>query len=91
MPKRKFSVTTYGAPVASITQSDHRFRNPGDYVSILNRGAKTTGEEKGSLNPIKAHGYQMFDHTSETNSGGWVIDKHFQPQPQYNAPMSPME
>ena len=56
MPERNFTVSTYGAPVASMKQSDNRYRNPGDYISILDRGAKITGEEKPSLNQLKAHG-----------------------------------
>ena len=48
VPERNFTVTTYGALVASITQSDNRFRNLGDNISILDFGTKTTGEEKGS-------------------------------------------
>ena len=45
-PHRTFKTTTYGAPVASITQPDNinnnSFRNYDDPVSMLDRGATTT-------------------------------------------------
>ena len=90
MPERNFTVSAYGTPTVSFTQSDNRYRNPREYISILDRGAKITGEEKPNSNPLKAHGYDNFNPTSETNNNGWVIDKQFKPQPQYNAPMTPM-
>jgi len=94
LPERKFTTSTYGAPTISLTpapENSQRYRNPGDPVSILDRGTIKTPETKPSLNPLTAHGYGNFTHTSESNSNGWVIDKQFKPQPQYNRPMQPLE
>ncbi len=41
-PDRKFKSNTYGAPVASLSGADNRFRNYFDPVSILDRGADNT-------------------------------------------------
>ena len=90
MPDRNFTVSTYGAPTVSFTQSENRFRNPGDPISLLDFGTKTTEDEQPSLNQLKAHSYQHFNHTSETSNNGWVTDKQFTPQPQYNAPAQPI-
>jgi hypothetical protein len=48
-PERTFKTNTYGAPVASITTPDnvdnHRYRNYGDPVSLLDRGAETNSKQ----------------------------------------------
>lgn len=56
----KYDTTTYGAPVYDpLGQSKgKRYRTYGDYVSIFDRGAKSTGF---SFNPLKAHSYENYD------------------------------
>jgi hypothetical protein len=57
---RNLNVTTYGAPVASISQSSNRYRNPGDPISILDGGTVDTPEAKPSSNPFEAHSFNCF-------------------------------
>lgn len=65
--------TTYGSPTVSIGNEPNaqRYRNAGDPVSIMDRGAKTIGS---SLNPLGAHSYKNAQYTSG-NSDGWLIGK----------------
>ena len=37
----------------------NRWRTSGDFISILDRGAKTV--DLGLANPLKAHGYDQYD------------------------------
>ena len=70
-PERDYNVTTYGSPNLSLFNHAHvsRYRNAGDPISILDRGAKTIGS---SLNPFEAHSYKNSTYTSG-DTGGWVI------------------
>ena len=53
---QNYNVNTYGAPVASFTNSGNRYRNNYDPVSILDSGAQTSINI--GLNP---HTYDNFD------------------------------
>ena len=70
-PERNYKVTTYGSPDVSLVNNTDvsRYRNAGDPISILDRGAKTIG---GSLNPFEAHSYKNSTYTSG-DTGGWII------------------
>ena len=61
-PDRKFKSNTYGAPVASLSGADNRFRNYFDPVSILDRGADNTLHV--GFNP---HSFVNFDTEKVTN------------------------
>ena len=61
-PERKFKSNTYGAPVASLTGADNRFRNYFDPVSILDRGANN--KVRVGLNP---HDFSNFDQNKVSN------------------------
>ncbi len=61
-PDRKFKSNTYGAPVASLTGADNRFRNYFDPVSILDRGANN--KVRVGLNP---HDFSNFDQNKVSN------------------------
>lgn len=66
--------TTYASPTVSTGNEPNaqRYRNAGDVVSVLDRGAKVMG---GNLNPLEAHSYKNSTNTSG-NSDGWLIGKH---------------
>jgi pimeloyl-ACP methyl ester carboxylesterase len=77
-PDRTFKTTTYGAPVKSITTPDNidnkRFRNIGDPISILDRGA--TNAIAPSL--LKNLALLITDNNSVTTAGvlGQLLDNH---------------
>jgi hypothetical protein len=85
---RNLNVTTYGAPVASITQSSNRYRNPGDPISILDSGTVKTPEAQYNLNPLKAHAFTNFSNVSQKDTG-W-FKNNSDPKNTYMAPMRPM-
>ena len=81
-----FKTTTYGGPIKSITAPDgehhRRFRNIGDIIFILDRGA-TTGIKASLIqnlithdDPIKASTvvYQALDNHSYDGFGNQQID-----------------
>ena len=51
----------YGSPFIDLgfKQHENRFRTSGDFISMLDRGAKTV--DLGLVNPLKAHGYDQYD------------------------------
>lgn len=51
----------YGSPFVDFgfTKHENRWRHPGDFISILDRGAKTV--DIGLVNPLKAHSYDKYD------------------------------
>ena len=51
----------YGSPFIDLgfEQHENRFRTSGDFISMLDRGAKTVN--LGLVNPLKAHGYDQYD------------------------------
>ena len=56
-PERDYKTTTYGAPVASMTGADNRYRKYGDSVSTLDWGAQSLLR----FDPtVSQHGYQGF-------------------------------
>ena len=65
--------TTYATPTIStpFENSNTRYRNPADPISILDRGASNVSNEV-SLNPFKNHSYNNFKNVSG-GSGKWVI------------------
>jgi len=58
---KQLNTTMYGSPFVDFTgkQSDNRYRHKFDFVSILDRGAKTV--DLGLVSPLKAHGYAGYD------------------------------
>jgi hypothetical protein len=60
---KNYNVNTYGAPVASFTNSGNRYRNKYDPVSILDSGAQTSFNV--GLNP---HTYDNFDKNKISNN-----------------------
>ena len=50
----------YGSPFVDFTgkKSDNRYRHKFDFVSLLDRGAKTV--DIGLVSPLKAHGYTNY-------------------------------
>ncbi len=60
---QNYNVNTYGAPVASSTNSGNRYRNKYDPVSILDSGAQTSINV--GLNP---HTYDNVDQTEVSNN-----------------------
>jgi len=72
-PNRDFKVTTYASPDISINNTSDvtRYRNEGDYISILDRSAKIIGS---SSKPLTAHSFANSPNTS-VDTGGWVIGK----------------
>jgi hypothetical protein len=91
-PERTFKTNTYGAPVVSITAPDnvdnHRYRNYGDPVSLLDRGAETSTKQSAgehyteafkNKNPLEfwsgildAHSYDNF---KQTQVGGGTAER----------------
>ena len=67
--------TVYATPTIStpFENSNTRYRNPADPISILDRGASNVSN-KVSLNPFENHSYNNFKNVSG-GSGGWLIAK----------------
>ena len=55
----KFKTRTYGSPTFSNEEGE-RYRHPGDFISIFDRGAKMVPIFDW-LNPLRAHTYERYD------------------------------
>ena len=51
----------YGSPFVDLgfTKHENRWRHPGDFISMLDRGAKTV--DLGLVSPLTAHSYDQYD------------------------------
>ena len=62
-PDRNIRLTTYSSPYISWKPKNDEtytsFRNTGDIVSLLDRGAITV--DKGGFNPLINHGYELYE------------------------------